>query len=263
MPCHYRLFTIRNACTLLLLGVCIAAFCTIAQSAKQAPASTPTADEIINRYVDAIGGRAAIEKITSRASIGTISVPSMDLSGTVLIHEKAPNKLLQVIVINGNALRQGFDGTSGWSDDPADGLRVFSGVELAEAQRDADFYQPLHLRAIYPDLKFAGSEKVNDRDAYVLEGTAPGEDTPDKMYFDTMNGLALRFVSHRHTADGESDVQEDFQDYRKVDGLELPFTMVLTGGSSDFTIRINEIHHGVDFDDAEFAKPQADESKVQ
>jgi hypothetical protein len=97
----------------------------------------------------------------------------------------------------------------------------------------------------------------------VLEGTAPGENDPDKMYFDAANGLALRFITHRHGADGESDTQEDFQDYRNVDGLELPFEMSLTGGSSDFTIRITEIHDGVDLDDGEFAKPQADESKVQ
>ncbi|HTZ75706.1 MAG TPA: hypothetical protein VMB47_17430 [Candidatus Aquilonibacter sp.] len=247
----------------MLLAVCLVALYAVAQSAKPAPASTPTVDEIINRYIDAIGGRAALEKITSRASMGTISVPAMDLSGTVLIHEKAPNRLLQVIVINGNAFRQGFDGTTGWSDDPADGLRVFSGEELAEAQRDADFYQPLHLRTIYPDLRFAGTEKVGDRDAYVLEGAAPGENKPDKMYFDAVDGLALRFISHRHTADGEADVQEDFQDYRNVDGLELPFTMVLTGGSSDFTIRIAEVHDGVDLDDGEFAKPPVDKSKVE
>jgi len=247
------------AAVLLALGM--AALCARAQNAK--PASAPSVDQIISRYIDAIGGRTALEKITSRASLGTISIPSMDLSGTVLIHEKAPDKLLQVIVINGNAYRQAFDGTNGWSDDPADGPRVFSGLELEEARRDADFYQPLHLRAIYPDLRFAGTEKVGDRDAYVLEGTAPGENDPDKMYFDAANGLVLRFITHRHGADGESDTQEDFQDYRNVDGLELPFEMSLTGGSSDFTIRITEIHHGVDLDDGEFAKPQADESKVQ
>ena len=242
------------------------AICLPAQDAKlpsTSGAATPTVDRIIDRYIAAIGGRAAIEKITSRASLGRIEVPSMNLSGTVMIHEKAPDKTLQVVVFNGNAFRQGFDGTRAWTDDPADGLRVLSGVEFAEAKRDADFFHPLHLHEIYSKLTLVGTEKVGDRDAYVLEGTAPDESQPDKMYFDAQNGLALRIVSPRHTPDGEAKIQEDFSDYRSVDGLYLPFTIGQTGGSADFTIHISEIHHGVDLDDSEFAAPQAADSKVQ
>ena len=248
---------------------------TAPDGAKAADAE-PTVDQILNHYIASLGGRSAIERITSRASLGEIEVPSMNLSGTVMIHEKAPDKLLQVVVINGNAFRQGFDGTNGWSDDPADGLRLFAGIELDEAKRDADFFHPLHLREIYPDLRFAGKEKLsssaNDLGAahpttagevYELEGTAAGESRPDEMYFDIESGLASRLISHRHTADGESDVQEDFSDYRNVDGLQLPFTIVQTGGSAAFTIHLAGIHQGVNLDDSEFAAPQARTSAVQ
>lgn len=256
---------LRTLCAAAIATLTLAT-CLLAQEAKAPPTSAaapPTVDQIIDRYIAAIGGKAAIEKITSRASLGRIDVPSMNLSGTVLIHEKAPNKTLQVVVFNGNAFRQGFDGTTAWTDDPADGLRVLSGVELAEAKRDADFFHPLHLREIYSKLTSAGTEKVGDRDAYVLEGTASGESEPDRMYFDAQNGLALRIVSPRHTPDGAAKIQEDFSDYRPVDGLELPFTIAQTGGSADFTIHISEIHHGVDLDDREFAQPQTKDSTVQ
>ena len=247
-----------------LIAMLAFAVCLPAQEAKpKSTAAAPSVNEIIDRYVAAIGGRAAIEKITSRASLGKIEVPSMKLSGTVMIHEKAPDKTLQVVVFNGNAFRQGFDGTTAWTDDPADGLRVLSGIELTEAKRDADFFRPLHLQQIYSSLTFAGTEKVGDRDAYVLAGTEADESEPDKIYFDVENGLALRIVNPRHTPDGEARLQEDFSDYRRVDGVELPFTIAQTGGSADFTIHISEIHHGVDLDDSEFAKPQGGDSKVQ
>jgi zinc protease len=232
----------------------------ISQNASQA---APTVDEIIDHYISAIGGRAAIEKVASRVSLGNIDVPSMHLSGTVMIHEKAPNKILQVVVINGNAFRQGFDGENGWTDDPADGERTLSGAQLAESRRDADFYHPLHLHQIYSDLKYVGTEKLDDRDAYVLQGTPDGESEPDKMYFDPQTGLIVRLVSHSHTPDGESTVTEDFQDYRKVDGLQLPYTVVQKGGSADFTIRIGELRHDVSLEDSEFAPPQPGQSKVQ
>jgi len=248
------------------IAVLALAVCLPAQDAKPASpsgAAMPNVDAIIDRYIAAIGGRAAIEKITSRASLGKIEVPSMNLSGTVMIHEKAPDKTLQVVIFSGNAFRQGFDGTHAWTDDPADGLRLLSGVELAEAKRDADFFHPLHLHEIYSKLTFVGTEKVGDRDAYVLEGTAADESEPDRMYFDVQSALALRILSPRHTPDGKAKIQEDFSDYRTVDGLELPFTIVQTGGSADFTIRVSEIHDGVDLDDGEFAVPQAGDSKVQ
>lgn len=252
-----------------MIGICAVATLMLAvragaQEAKApSAAATPTVDQIIDRYIAATGGRPAIEKITSRASLGKIEVPSMNLSGTVMIHEKAPNKLLQVVVINGNAFRQGFDGTNAWTDDPADGLRVLSGIQLAEAKRDADFFHPLHLREIYPNMTVTGKEKVGDRDAYVIEGTASGETVPDKMYFDVNSGMAVRLVSHRHTPDGEADVQEDFSDYHTVDGLKLPFTIEQTGGSAEFTIHVTEIHHGVNLDDSEFVQPQGEGNKVQ
>jgi hypothetical protein len=235
-----------------------------AQDAKApSAAATPTVEAIIEHYIAAMGGRAAIEKITSRASLGKIEVPSMNLSGTVMIHEKAPDKLLQVVVINGNAFRQGFDGTHAWTDDPADGLRVLSGIQLAEAKRDADFFHPLHLHEIYPNMTLARKEKVGDRDAYVVQGTAAGENQPDKMYFDVDSGMAVRLVSHRHTPDGEANVQEDFSDYHKVDGLELPFTIEQTGGSAEFTIHVSEVRHGINLDDSEFVQPQGEGNKVQ
>lgn len=253
---------LRKICS-VAIATWLLAFCAAAQQGKSAAVSTPTVDQIIDRCIAAIGGRAAIEKLTTRASMGTIEVPAMQLSGTVLIHEKAPDKTLQVVLIHGNAFRQGFDGKAGWSDDPADGTRVLSGIALDESRRDADFFHPLHLHQIYPKLTFAGQEKIGDRDAYVLEGTADGESEPDKMYFDTRSGLALRIVSHRHTPDGEADLQEDFQDYRPVDGVQLPFTIIQTGGSSDFTIHMGEIHHGVSLDDSEFAPPKVDQTGVQ
>jgi hypothetical protein len=235
---------------------------SISCGAQTAPA-TPTADQIIEKYIAALGGREAIQKQTTRTSLGTIDVPAMHISGTVMIHEKSPNKVLQVVIINGNAFRQACDGKVAWSDDPAEGLRVLSGAELKEAQRDADFYHALHLHELYAKLVVTGTEQVDDRDAYVVEGTMAGESEPDKIYFDVKSGLALRVMGRRHTPDGDSEVQEDFQDYRPVDGVELPFTILQRGGSSDFTIRMSEIHHGAGLPDTEFTQPEEPQTKVQ
>lgn len=240
---------------IVLLLLLAPGFVVFAQSADKS--AEPTVDQVIERYIAAIGGKAAIQKQTTRASMGSIDIPSMHLSGTVMIHEKAPNKVLQVVIISGNAFRQGFDGTTGWTDDPATGMRVLSGVELSEVRRDGDMLHALHLKQIYPTLVFKDKEDLDGRAVYVLQGTPSGADEPDRLYFDAETGLAVRAVNYRHSADGYSEIREDFHDFREVEGMKLPFTIVQSGGSADFTIRIGEAHAGVNLEDSEFAPPKS------
>lgn len=219
------------------------------------PPGAPTVDQIIDHYQRAVGGRAAWRKLTSRSSMGTVEIPSMNLSGTVVIHEKAPDKILTIIIIAGSAFRQGFDGSVGWAEDPQDGLREQAGAELAETKRQADFYSPFDLREHYAKLVSLGSERMGEREVYVLEATLPDGGQPEKLYFDAESGLPARIVNQRHTAEGASEFREEFSDYRDVDGAKLPFTIFQAGGGSEFTVRISEVRHNITFEDSEFAKP--------
>lgn len=246
------------ACAALTTGVAARG-----QSPAQSPAipgtptalAMPSADQILARYVEVEGGRAAWQKLTSRVSKGTIEVPSMNLSGTVEIHEKAPDRLVGVVTINGQSFRQGFDGTIGWTDDPENGLREQSGAELAEARRDADFYHPLDLTKLYTNFTVTGKEKIGDRETYVMQGAVPEGGDPDIMYFDIQTGLPIRIVSQHHGPDGITKFVEDFEDFRDVDGIKLPFILHQTNGDTLLTITLNDVHHNVALDDSEFAKP--------
>src|SRR5277367_2561544 len=255
------------------LGVGIfALFCVLAAQAQDAgkpaaspaPAATkpaaamPTGDEVIDHYVQAIGGRTAWLKLNSRVSKGTIEIPAMNnLTGTVEIHEKAPNLMLAVINLGGAAFEQGFDGTTAWSDNPRDGLRVLTGGELDDARREADFYHPLELRKNYTKLTVTGVVRVNEHDAYVVEA-ARENGAPDKMYFDVQSGLLVRSVNQRYTPDGLTEFQADVEDYTALDGVKLPFTVRQSGGGSAFVIHFTEVQHNLQLTDAQFAKPPAE-----
>jgi zinc protease len=220
-----------------------------------AASAAPSVEEIVNRYVRAVGGKAAWQKLTSRVSMGTIEVASANLSGTVVIHEKAPSKILTIIIISGSAFRQGFDGSVGWAEDPQNGVREQSGAELAEAKRQSDFYSPLDLREHYSKLTFAGAEKVGDQDTFALEAALPEGGPPDKLYFSARTGLPVRLVSEHHSPGGVSEFQEDFSDYREVDGVTLPFMIAQAGGESSFVVKISEVRHNLELEDGEFSKP--------
>jgi len=245
-------------CVLLASSISAGAQTTPQPASNSRPTSsgaTPTVDQILNRYLAAVGGRAAIEKLTSRVMTGTLSVPSMQLSGTVEIHEKAPNRSLGTITINGATYRQGFDGTSGWTDDPANGLRDQTGSELAETRRDTDFYHVLDLRKLYSKFTVVGKDKVGEREAYVVEASVPEGGDPEKLYFDVESGLVIRDKSQRHGPDGVSEFQQDYEDYREVDGVKLPFTIRQTNEGTLVIITVEAYHHNEALEDGEFAKP--------
>jgi hypothetical protein len=226
--------------------------------ATQAGAAVPTGDQVLDHYVQAIGGRAAWLKLNSRVSKGSIEIPAMNnLTGTVEIHEKAPNLMLAVINLGGAAFEQGFDGTTAWSDNPRDGLRVLTGGELDDARREADFYHPLELRKNYTKLTVTGVVRVNEHDAYVVEA-ARENGAPDKMYFDVQSGLLVRSVNQRYTPDGLTEFQADVEDYTALDGVKLPFTVRQSGGGSAFVIHFTEVQHNLQLTDAQFAKPPAE-----
>jgi zinc protease len=226
--------------------------------ATQAAAAMPTGDQVLDHYVQAIGGRAAWMKLNSRVSKGTIEIPAMDnLTGTLEIHEKAPNSMLAVISLGGGVFRQGFDGSTAWSDNPRDGLRILTGGELDDARREASFYHPLELRKNYIKVTVTGIERVNEHDTYVVEA-AREKGAPDRMYFDVQSGLLVRSVNQRFTPDGLTEFQADVEDYTALDGVKLPFTVRQAGGGSAFVIHFTEVQHNLQLADAQFAKPAAE-----
>jgi len=219
---------------------------------------TPTVDQVLDHYVQAIGGHDAWMKLNSRVSKGTIEIPAMNnLQGTVEIHEKAPNRMLAVINLGGAVFEQGFDGTVAWSDDPQNGTRALSGGELDDARREANFYHPLELRKNYTKMTVTGIEKIGGHDAYVVEAIRE-QSAPDKIYFDTQTWLLVRSVNHRYTPDGLSEFQADVEDYTEVDGVKLPFTVHQSGANAAFTIHFTEVHHNLQLTDAQFGKPPAE-----
>jgi outer membrane lipoprotein-sorting protein len=218
-------------------------------------ATLPTIDQILDKYIAGAGGRAAIEKITSSGK-GTIDIPAVNISGTVELIQKAPDKALTVVDLAGvGQQREGYDGTTGWSDDPANGFRQKDGVELAEAKRGATFGRELKMKQLYPTMVVKGREKVDDSDAYLVEAT-PAEGSPVKLYFDVASGLLVRQVATRQMPQGPLEVEVTFADFRAVDGVKRPFTIRQATSMFIATIHLTEVKHNAPIDDAIFKAPK-------
>ncbi len=154
------------------LLIASAAFAAAQTATPAAPPASPALDDVLGHYVEALGGRAAIEKCTSTSEKGTFEVPDFGASGPFEVYSKTGDKSLMSIEISGfGTVRRGYDGTAGWSDDPQGGMRDLAGDELADIRRGSTYNLPLHMKDTYPGLAVKGADKVNGKDAWVLEAT--------------------------------------------------------------------------------------------
>ena len=222
---------------------------------KPAEAAVPSVDKVLENYVTALGGKAAIEKLTSRTAKGTFELPAMGASGTFEMFAKAPNKTGMRIEIAGvGEILNRFDGAKGWSQDPMTGLRELSGVELAATKLDAEFHKDIKMKELYKQLVVKGTEKVGGGEAYVVEAT-PAEGAPEKYYFDTKTGLLVRHDTERESPQGKMAIESTFEDYRAVDGVQVVHTIKQSTPAYALVIKMTEVKHNVAVDDAKFAKP--------
>lgn len=224
-----------------------------AQAAPQEP--LPSVDQVIDKYVAAVGGRAALEKLTSRVSTGTLEIPDIGITGAVQLMEKAPNKNLATVQLGEmGSMREGTDGTVAWAEDPQSGLREKAGDEAAQALRNAVFNQELHLKTLFPKMSVTGREQVAGRPAIAVTAS-PTDGVTVRLFFDAETGLLVRRSEMQFTPQGSMEVDSFLEDYRAVDGVRQPHLVRQITPTFTAVIRITEIKHNVALDDAVFRKP--------
>ncbi len=219
-------------------------------------AALPTVDAILDNHVKAVGGKEAIEKITSRSMKGSFDLEAMGVTGApVEMFAKAPNKsAMRIDVPTFGVVNRIFDGATGWESNPMSGLRELSGVELAQTKRGSDFYMDINIKKHYTKMEVKGKEKAGSYETYVIEAT-PAEGSPEKLYFDINTGLLVRHDLEAETPQGKMLGETYMDDYKVVDGVKIPHTMKHVNPAISWVIKFTEIKNNVEIDGAKFNKP--------
>ncbi|MBI3951065.1 MAG: DUF620 domain-containing protein [Acidobacteria bacterium] len=227
------------------------------KDAPEAKKPDTTVEQVLEKFVAATGGRAAYEKIATMVSKGTLEIVGQGITGTIEIYAKAPNKLLLVQSITGiGEVKQGTDGQVVWSQDPFQGIRELEGVELANFKRRATFNADLKWRELYEKVELVGTEKVEDRDTYVIRLT-PSVGKPITRSYDAQTFLLLREASVYEGAQGTMPGEEYPSDYRDVNGVKVAFQSRAKLPVGEVLVKLTEVKTNVEIDDAKFAKPAA------
>jgi hypothetical protein len=225
--------------------------------------SAQTADEVIEKSIAAMGGRAAMEKIKTRSMSGTIalSTPAGEIPGTIEIQNAVPNKTRTLIKADLSAFGAGqwevdqrFDGATGYDYDSMQGDRPIAGSQLDNLKSNAFPHTFLNYKAAGTSVKLTGTEKVGVRDAFVLL-FEPSVGSPVKQYVDAESYLPVRtMVTVDIPQAGAIEQTAEASDYRDVDGVKLPFKLQVSSSVQNFAITFSKIENNAAIDDKLFSK---------
>jgi photosynthetic reaction center cytochrome c subunit len=215
-----------------------------------------SADQVFDRYLTAIGGRAALARVTSFTARGTyVGFDTGQEEVPVEIYARAPNQRTWIVKLpQGDSLRV-FDGASGWlagPDSPAPLITLVTG-NLDRARIEAAVAFPAGIKQLYPQWR-AGKTTIGDRDVTIVQGTKPGL-LPVNLYFDDESGLLVRVVRWNETSVGPVPTEINYGDYRTVAGIQMPFTWTATQTYMQMTIKLSDVAANVPVDASRFAMP--------
>ena len=234
------------------------------QVLPDAPKDPSAAEQILDKYIQAVGGAQQLAKLTSFAAKGTYSGFDTDFQKVPAeISAKAPNQLTMTNHLHGGDNTTTYDGREGWlaaADRPVPFI-LLTGGELDGARVDAALAFPAMIKqdltqwhAGFPPVT------VGDRAAQVVEGTAPGG-TRVKLFFDKQSGLLLRQTRFINTVVGIVPLHIDYSDYRAVSGVKMPFKWQVTWVDGQSTTELSNVQPNAAVAAAKFMKPSAAESR--
>jgi len=230
-----------------------------AQSVRQI-----TPDQILDKYIQAIGGASELAKLTSFVAKGTYEgYDTLSEKVPIEIFASAPNRLTMIVYAQSGDSVTTYDGSRGWIAAADKLMRVLplAGGDLEGARLDALLSFPARIKQEVQWRTGFPSVSIDDRPVQVVQNAARG-DTGAKLYFDSQSGLLVRQVRYVDTAVGAIPTHIDYSDYRTVAGVKIPFRRVVTWTDGRSTIELSELQPNARIEAARFATPAPPKAKA-
>ena len=227
------------------------------ESSATAPATElPSAESILDRYVEVTGGREAYEKRTSEVAHGKMEMGAIGISGELKSYSKPGLQYLVIELTGVGKIEQGVKDGIAWENSILQGPRILTGDELAATLRDAVFNGPIHWRKIYPTVETVGIESINGEDAYRVLQT-PADGNAVTMHYSVKTGLAIKLATTVANQLGNIPVEAIMSEYKEFEGILAPTKVVETAAGQTITITVDSMEMNVDIPDERFDLPEA------
>lgn len=216
------------------------------------PKPTETADEVVNKYVQALGGQAALTAAKTRVAEGTQT--TRDLQTTpIKVQEKVSGEYRIDVATQPNPQVRVSAPAGTWVTGQGPNARDLEGIQAAQVARPTDFGIGANVKTKYTNLTVRRYENVDGKPAIVVDGRR-GDIVNESLYFDRESGLLVRRVVQTKTAYGNFAEQVDYSDYRDASGIKVPFQIKYTSWNQVTSEKFTDIKVNAPVDDAVFAK---------
>src|SRR5262249_41125530 len=230
-------------------------------------AGAPSADQVFDKYLQAVGGVQKASAVTSIVFKGTYEGYA-EPKAPVDIYVKAPNQRTVIVHTDAGDRTTTCDGNNGWMAAPAADkpfpVISYTGGDLDGVRLDAVLSLPAGIKQAIA-RPVVGSTTIDDKDVMLVQGTANGGRSSIKLYFDKQSGLLVRQVRFADTIIGRVPIQVDYSDYRDVAGagVKLPFHVITTWTDGRSDVLMTSAETNVAIDAAKFNQPTPPASRKQ
>jgi len=251
-----------------VVEICAAAAlacCAVAlPAAAQAPASPlPTGEAVLARHVEVTGGEAAFTALTSRVTRARMEITGAAVVISLTAYAAAPGNMYTVAESEATGrLESGVSDGVAWENSALRGPSVKDGAERDDALKAAVFDRLAHWKEHLKSAERTGTADVNGKPAYRVTAV-PKLGTPETLFFDVESGLLVRVETTVTTAGGPVPVVAEPGDYRKVDGIMMPFTSRMKVMGQERVLTIEKVEHNVELPADRFALPAEIRSLVK
>jgi hypothetical protein len=216
---------------------------------------TPTAEAILDRFVEVTGGKAAYQQRKSEVVHGTVEFSAMGLKGSMVEYFEEPGKFYMAMDLAGvGKIESGLIDGVAWENSVLQGARVKTGEEQAQALREAAMNSFDHWREVYPKAEVAGEEQVDGELCYKVVLT-PAEGKPESMYFEKKSGLMRKTTVVAASQLGDLVAESISKEYRRFGDILAPAKVTERVAGQEFTLTIDSMEANQEIPAEKFAFP--------
>jgi photosynthetic reaction center cytochrome c subunit len=229
--------------------------------------SQPPAAQILDKYIQALGGQAKLDTLKSFIATGKQGGYVQVKGGGVFeVWAKYPDKRSVRVTYpespdRGNQSRA-FDGKAGWVTTPRALLGEYevTGTERDGLHLDAELAFPGQIKQALTDLRVGYPDNIDGKDVEVVQGRGPNR-LLTTLYFDKATGLLVREIRYGVTPIGRVPSQVDYSDYREVDGIKFPFQYKFQWLDGRDNYELTSVKVNAPIEDSKFGKPAMGSAK--
>lgn len=214
----------------------------------------PKAEALLDKAVEAQGGRAKIDALQSFYLEGQLAVAGQNITGGMKLWWQAGDFYTEQTMIGIGTVRAGKQGDVIWSEDPINGLRKLAGAEAEQHAWASSPSLPAHWSRYFAKAETTGEREIGGKKAYDVQLTSASGATV-VLSFDAESGLQVAQTFKQTTPMGDMPISVELQDYRDVDGLKLPHLQVTDAKLATATQTLTKVEFGAAVDASKFAMP--------